>query len=208
MTEYVLVLKQVADSWLKGKIMKENSDAVTPLHSEPPTITRYRESQSPPNLDHVIDLIVEEKNKGYAKSLVKLFQDNPDVRIDVHGNITSPNIGLNIGDVIQYFITNKAGPFTKEKIRVLNSFVKVPEYYIRHKGVRNFLYEKQVPHNNRNGGTDLPSTLSQSNLSASFTTPPSTPVLPSRLNDAVDGDDRPLPPKRLKRNRVSHWQHY
>ena len=201
MTEYCLVPRKIANEILKSiddkDVRKENLKTDPRFENNTPsyrqdvteprsTFSRQNVRETNPPLDHLIDLLVDDKFTGYAKSVVKYFQEHPSVRYDTEGYISTPTIGLNLMDVIQFFITGKIDSGVKERIKLMNDFVHIPPYYIKHKNAKEFMYEKVTTKPNR---VEKKRTLDKD----VYNTPPSTP-------DATTNKQIRMPRKKRKLN--------
>ena len=203
--EYCLVPKKIADEFLNQRQMSreyDQTDNVTPksTYSNPIAISEN------PTLENLIDLSFEDKHRKYASSVMKYFRDHPLIKFDSEGKILSPVPGINIIDVVKFFITSKGSFFTKEKIKILNDFIKIPSYYIRHKTARNYLYEENLNLSNNSNKRNQVDTLSPVSSPPSPTLQSNTRIKRSQYTEI----DVPSKRRRITRGSPTHlsWSSY
>ena len=76
MTQYCLVPKKVIDEFLKENPLQNlsNEYKVGEMEVLPKaTYSNPRGSNQNPSMDHMIDLLLEDKMKGYATSVIKYY---------------------------------------------------------------------------------------------------------------------------------------
>ena len=133
--EYVLMKRHLADELLP-KYETESSKLRPTYKFSSPNISP---DKSNPDIGHLIDIIFELKNRHYASSILKYFENEANVSYDEHGNITNPATGLNVFDLIKYFVSNRAEPSIKLKIKNLYNILRIPSKYIRNIHARKYL---------------------------------------------------------------------
>ena len=171
--ELCLVPKNIMQEYIR-KFDMENKPLAT--HHKPIPL---RNSKSDSNLENLIELFIEGKYRKYGLNLLKYYESKPNVNIDSEGNLLRPVSGLNIMDIINFYTLNKASSDVKEKIKVLNLLIPLPEFYIRNKKSRKFIYDKDLSPN-------FPS------VSAPRSPTPSPPVSPPPTPPSPLGDRAPL----------------
>ena len=215
MMEYCLVPKAIADQMIKQTNFPniQNSKIEDSLSTPKTMFSRPITDTGNPSLDHIVNLMVEDKHRGYALSVIKYLQDHPEVKYNTDGNFIAPVPGLNVSDVLGFFLNNKTSSFIKEKIKLMNDYIKIPPYYIKNKNSKEELYPRDEDRNqsringiNRNIQIDRNETQTLPTLS----TPPSTPKV---THQDIQVRESPSPRRRATRNKrkqikKSPWSSY
>ena len=143
MTEFVLIPKHLAQDFMKDMVLKK--ELAKPKFKF--AINQEVINGGPPDLTNILDIVFDVKYREYAKSILKHLAGI--IKYDSNGNILDPITGINIIDVIRFFITNSADRHIKEKIRVLLNMIKIPPSYIRNALARRYLTgpAKRAPKN-------------------------------------------------------------
>lgn len=134
--EYCLVPKSTMEEYIR-KFTVES--APVPSYQKPLQSQNLRDNS---NIENLIELFIEGKYRKYGLNLLKYYVSKPIVHIDADGNFLRPVTGLNIMDLINFYSLNKGSSDVKEKIIMLNSLIPLPEFYIRNKKSRNYIYTK------------------------------------------------------------------
>ena len=210
MTEYCLVLKSLVDEFLQKKklneIKQETSEKEEVYRSTSPQVQFSKPNfiEKNPPLNHIIDLLIDEQYRSYAHGIEKYFGEHSSVKYDEEGNIFRPISGLKMTDVIQFFINGKVPEITRERIKLLNDFVKIPSSFIRNKSARNFLYGENKKRKSLSEISTQPS--KQMRPTFNISTPPRGPIAHTAEED-LDSSQRSGRHTRRRTPRVK-WTPY
>ena len=126
---------------------KRSSHHLSPQVKVTPRIHNAEGDSVTPEVDTSVEnamkILLTPAEQQYAHGIISYLRKHPIMRWDNNGDLLSPITGVNLFDIIRYWV-NKNSSFDKRKIPDLRMMVKLiglPETYIKNGRARKQLFE-------------------------------------------------------------------
>ena len=138
--EYLLIPRSRAESLLSSN-NDNDKRSITSASPPPPALKKKKVQVGKPSLRHLLHLYTPPSIRGYAESLLTMFENAPGVEWDTSGNLISPVRGENILEIISVLGMPKSSPYRTGRmdipgLKLLLDTANIPPKFLKNASLK------------------------------------------------------------------------